>query len=324
MDRDRDIPTAIPSQSDYNGRTMEKRNPYLKIRATPKLRNPLLIAAFHGWNDAGGSASLAMSHLINQWEPKILGAVDQEEFFDFTVARPAVQVNDSEIQMFQWPQNDFFYHVREDAENDVILLLGVEPHLRWRTFVGCVEKIYQRFGCSRLVTLGSFAIPITHRRIPDLFAMSTDTDLRGRLTALGAKEPSYQGPTGIVGVLHHMWQQTGKPATGLWAGLPGYLPDLVNPSGSLVILRTLDRLFALAPQLADLIEADKGFREKVEEAMNANPKIKSWVDELEEQLEVGGLGMEAAQPPDDGGRFVRDVEEFLRSKRERGEDEPAY
>src|SRR3990170_8652452 len=137
---------------------------YLQLDDLPSPPRPTLIAAFRGWNDAGEAATVAVRHLVESWSAKPFASIDAEEFFDFTVARPMIRVTEEGQRDLQWPSNRFFYHQRPDAESDVVLFVGTEPHLKWRAFTETVRGLFERVGGERLVTLGALVAATTHTR----------------------------------------------------------------------------------------------------------------------------------------------------------------
>jgi len=281
----------------------------------PELRKPTFIAAFRGWNDAGEAATLAVRHLVESWSATPLASIDAEEFFDFTVARPLIRIGEEGQRDLEWPANRLFYHRREDAGGDVVLVVGTEPHLRWRSFCAAVLDLFQRTNGDRLLTLGALVAATTHRRPPPITGFATEEALRGRLEGLTITRARYEGPTGIVGALHDAWRRAGLPAASLWAGLPPYLGDAQNPRGALALLQELDRLFGFVPDLTPLVEASEKFEEQVNEALADNLELKAYLAELEKRIDSG---IAEAGTPDlsPAGDLIGDLETFLRQQRQ--------
>lgn len=283
----------------------------------PSLRKPMFIAAFRGWNDAGEAATLAVRHLVEGWQAKGFAIIDAEEFFDFTVARPMIHITDEGQRDLVWPINHLLYHQRPDAEHDVVLFLGTEPHLRWRTFCESVRGLFQRLDGSLLLTLGALVAATTHRRPPPVTGFATEEELRGRLEGMTVTRARYEGPTGIVGTLHDAWRGAGLPAASLWVGLPPYLGDAANPRGALGLLETLDRLFAFVPDLTPLVEASSKLEEQIDEALAENPQMRAYLVELEKRIDSGVA--EAATPDlPPAGDLIGELEAFLRQQRRGG------
>ena len=286
----------------------------LQIEELPELRKPTLVAAFRGWNDAGEAATGAVRYLRDTWSAKEFASLDPEPFFDFTVARPMIRITEEGQRGIRWPSNRFFYHKRPEAEGDVILFLGTEPHLRWRTFCETIRDLFQRLDGARLLTLGALVAATTHRRPPPITGFATEDDLRSRLESLTITRARYEGPTGIVGVLHDTWRRGGLPAASLWAGLPPYLGDATNPRGALALLEHMDRLFAFAPDVGELVQASEKFEEQVDAALAQNDELRGYLVELEKRLDSGVTEASAPDLPP-AGDLIGDLENYLRQQR---------
>ncbi len=290
---------------------------YLQLDELPSLRRPTFVAAFRGWNDAGEAATLAVRHLVDSWSAKPLASIDSEEFFDFTVARPMIRITEEGQRDLQWPHNRFFYHRLGETQGDIVLFVGTEPHLRWRTFAETVRDLFQRLDGARLLTLGALVAATTHTRPPPVTGFATEEELRGRLEGLTVTRSRYEGPTGIVGTLHDAWRRAGLSAASLWVGLPPYLGDTVNPRGALALLEVLDKLFAFAPDLSKLIEASQKFEEQVDEALADNSEMRAYLTELERRIDSGIA--EAATPDlPPASDLIGDLEAYLRRQRGSG------
>jgi len=289
--------------------------PYLKTEGElPVLRKPMFIAAFRGWNDAGEAATLAVRHLIESWSATQFAAIDPEEFYDFTVARPMIRISEEGQRDLRWPPNEFYYHQHPDAEYDIVLFVGTEPHLKWRTFCNTALSLFQQLDGSRLLTLGALVAATTHRRPPPVTGFSTEEELRGRLEGMTISRARYEGPTGIVGTLHDAWRRSGAAAASLWAGLPPYLGDAQNARGALALLEALDRIFGLVPDLAPLAEASRKLEEQIDEALADNLQMRAYLVELEKRIDSGLV--EAATPDlPPAGDLIGELEAFLRQQR---------
>jgi predicted ATP-grasp superfamily ATP-dependent carboligase len=289
----------------------------LRIDDLPDLRRPTFIAAFRGWNDAGEAATCAVRHLIESWTAREFASIDPEEFFDFTVARPMIRIADEGQRDLQWPPNIFYYQRLPDLEGDVVLLLGTEPHLKWRTFVNAALGLFQQLDGARLMTLGSLVAATTHTRPPPVTGFSTEEVLRGRLEGLTVTRSRYEGPTGIVGAMHDAWRRAGLPAASLWAGLPPYLGETVNPRGALALLEVLDKLFGFVPELSKLIEASEAFGRQVDEALAGNVEMRAYLSELEKRIDAGVSEASAPDLPP-AQDLIGDLEAYLRRQRGSG------
>jgi predicted ATP-grasp superfamily ATP-dependent carboligase len=287
---------------------------YLEMKELPELRRPTFVGAFRGWNDAGEAATLSVRHLVDSWSAQEFASIDSEEFFDFTVARPMISVTEEGQRDLRWPGNRFFYHQRPEADTDIVLFLGTEPHLKWRAFTATVQDLFQRLDGARLLTLGALVAATTHRRPPPITGFATEEELRARLEGLTVNRIRYQGPTGIVGVLHDAWRRAGLQAASLWVGLPPYLGDAASPRGALALLETLDRLFAFAPDLDPLVQASRKLEEQVDEALADNPQMRTYLAELERRIDAGEDETASEDLPT-AGDLIGDLEAFLRKQR---------
>ena len=287
---------------------------HLQIDSLPELRKPTLIAAFRGWNDAGEAATHAVRHMIDGWSAEPFASIDPEEFFDFTVARPMIRITEEGQRDLQWPGNRFYYHKSANGDGDAVLMVGSEPHLKWRTFCDSVRELFQRVDGGRLITLGALVAATTHTRPPPVTGFSTEEELRGRLEGMTISRARYEGPTGIVGTLHDAWRRAQLPAASLWAGLPPYLGDAPNPRGALALLEALDRVFAFVPDVTPLREASERLNEQIDAALANNVEMRTYLAEIEKRIDSG---IEEASAPDlpPAGDLISELETYLRKQR---------
>lgn len=296
---------------------------YLEVHEVPSLRSPVLIMAFAGWNDAAQAATSAVRFLIKEWSAQPFASFDPEELFDFTSTRPHVRLDADLQRELEWPSNRFFYHADPDLERDVVLLLGTEPHLKWRAFTRAVLELAQQCGVSLVISLGALLADTAHSRPVPLSGFATDPGLVERLGRQGITFSRYEGPTGIVGVLHDAFRRQGLPSASLWAAAPHYLGTTPNPKATAALLRTLDGLFSFHLDLRDLDEAAEHFERQVAEILGSNPEIAAYVQELEQRADASveeRPGDESAELPS-GETMVRELEEFLRHRREEQDQE---
>jgi predicted ATP-grasp superfamily ATP-dependent carboligase len=295
----------------------------LQMDESPSLRSPVLIAAFAGWNDAAQAASSSILYLINGWSARRLAHIDPEEFFNFTEARPVIRLGPGSQRELEWPSNTFYYHIDHNLTQDVALLLGIEPHLRWRTFTDAVLELAKQFGVTTLVTLGSLLADAVHTRPVPLSGYSMDRDLSVRLGSMRIAGTRYQGPTGIVGTLHDACRRNGLPAVSLWAGVPYYLGTTPNPKASHSLLSAVSELLDLHLDLAALEEQVRAFAQQVGEAVSSNPDVAAHIQELERRIDAalagGGEAAEAGELPH-SDLIIKDLEDFLRRQRHNGEE----
>lgn len=287
---------------------------HINFDAQPELRDPVLIGAFRGWNDAAEAATACIRVLLDKWSAKPLATIDPEEFFDFTQARPIVRLAPGMQRELEWPSNEFFYHVGVDPAPDVILLLGTEPHLKWRTFTAEIVELAKRFGVRLVITLGALLAEAVHTRPVPITGYTTDAEVGPRLQQLGIFPTRYEGPTGIVGTLHDACRRAGLPTASVWAAVPHYLGATPNPRASLAILRALSTLLNMNLDLTDLASIAISFEQNVTEAVNQNEGLSAYVKELERRFDEGSSeGKEPEFPPTSA--IIHDLEEFLRNQR---------
>lgn len=274
----------------------------------PQLRKPVLLAAFGGWNDAGEAASTAVDFLGQAWQAVSFAEVDPEEFFDFTQARPEVSIVEGNTRQISWPATTFSIATVRSDEQDIVLLRGPEPHLRWQSYCDTLVGLIRTFGIRRAVLLGAYLSEVTHTRPVPLSGSSTSMEL---LERHGLSSTRYEGPTGIVGVLGEELGRAGIETTSIWASVPCYsLP--VSAKAALALARAaglmLDRPVVLDGLEAQAIEYEQRMDELVEEDEN----VAAYVARLEEMEEPAGESYAGDGTFD---RLAEEIERFLRGKR---------
>jgi proteasome assembly chaperone (PAC2) family protein len=285
----------------------------LTIHDRPQLTRPVLIAAFRGWNDGGQGATLAGGYLAKVWGAARFAEIDPEPFFDFQATRPHVSLVEGDTRHIDWPENAF-YHARLAGQGrDAVLLLGIEPNLRWRSFCGLVTGLAGELGVEMVVTLGSLLADVPHTRAAPVTGAASDPDLIERL---GLQASRYEGPTGIVGVLHDSCRRAGLPSASLWAAVPHYVSLAPSPRAALALCRRLAELLETDVDVAELEEAAERYSEQVSEAVAADEETSAYVAELEQRADT--LGDELSLPS--GDTLAAELTRFLR-EREAGEDD---
>ena len=292
---------------------------YVTVDELPSLRSPVLVTAFAGWNDAAQAATMAARYMTRAWSAPKFASVDAEEFFDFTSSRPTVRIGTGAVRELEWPANEFYYHQATSLERDVLILVGIEPNLRWRTFASEVLELAGQCGVSLVVTLGALLADALHSRPVPLAGYATDPALAEKLAELSIMSTRYEGPTGIVGVMHDACRRRSLPAVSLWASVPHYLGATANPKAATTLLSTVNSLFGFQLPLGDIEEASREFEEQVAEAVAGSPEIAAYVRELERRIDEA---VEQEAEPTRGGPelppsdvVLRDLEEFLRLRR---------
>ena len=293
---------------------------HLQSEETPSLRSPVLITAFAGWNDAAQAATGSVLFLAERWSARRFAHIDPEDFFDFTDARPIIRLSPDMQRELEWPSNAFYYHIDHKLSRDAALLLGIEPHLKWRTFTESVLELARQCGVGTVVTLGALLADAVHTRPVPLAGYSMDPDLSERLASMGMTGTRYQGPTGIVGALHDACRRSGLATASLWVSVPYYLGTTANPKASYALLSTLNALVDLQLDLTSLEEQARAFEQQVTQAVAGNPEVAGHILELERRIDaaqVEGAQAEAGELPA-SEIVIKDLEDFLRRQRGNG------
>jgi predicted ATP-grasp superfamily ATP-dependent carboligase len=277
------------------------------------LRAPALVCGFKGWNDAGDAASSAVSFVGDALGAREFATIDPEEFYDFQATRPRIRLTDATARAVEWPDVKL-YEVRiPRAPRDLVLLSGHEPSFRWRTFTSLIVELSEAIGVQLVVTLGALLADVPHTRPVSVTGFATDPALVSRLNLT---QSSYEGPTGIVGVLHDACRRAGLPSASLWAAVPHYIAASPNPKASLALIRKLEGLVGVAVDASQLEAAATDYERQVNAAVQHDPDIQAFV----EKLEAAANEDEADQfELPSGESIARDLQRFLR---QRGEDPP--
>jgi proteasome assembly chaperone (PAC2) family protein len=252
----------------------------LSFESRPSLKNPILILSFAGWSDAGAAATTACRYMCDQLLAKKFASIDPEEFYDFSVQRPIVRLNDNKEREIHWPSYDFFYGTGIGAQADFVFGVGVEPQLRWRAFTETMLRFIGESHVGMLVTLGAYLDEVLYTRPVSLSGFSTDPKLMEQLDLVPSR---YQGPTGIIGVLNEACRNAAIPSLSLWAALPHYLSVTPNPRGTLALLLRLTQWLGIRLDMSPLERAAADFQAKLNEAVNADPKLSAYVRELKKR-----------------------------------------
>src|ERR671910_867187 len=237
---------------------------HLRIERRPTLRRPVLVAAFRGWNDGAQGASLAASFLAQAWQARRFADLDPEEFFDFQAVRPHVALEGGITRRISWPETVFYHAAVPDGDRDAVLVLGFEPNLRWRTFTGEIVGLAQELGVELVVTLGALLADVPHTRPAPVTGSASDPKL---VEELGLASSRYEGPTGIVGVVHDACRRAELPSASLWAAVPHYASLAASPKAALALCERLAGLLATEFDLTDLERASAAYETQVSEAV---------------------------------------------------------
>lgn len=288
-------------------------NPLI-IDNVPTLRSPVLILAFAGWNDAGEAATSAAHYLCSRLNAEKFAAIDSEEFYNFAELRPRVRLTKGLQREIMWPSNEFFSIQDSSLVHDLIIGVGIEPHLKWKTYLHTLLDLGRQCQVSMIITLGALLAEVVYSRPVRISGSSTDPDLTARLHLSTSR---YEGPTGIVGVLNDACRREGLPAVSLWANVPHYLSSTPNPKGMHALIRRVLNILDYPLDLKDVESAVHDFEVKVAEVIANNPSVAAYVRQLEERdPEVG-----EEEPPrreselPSGEALVQELEQFLRRQR---------
>jgi proteasome assembly chaperone (PAC2) family protein len=274
----------------------------------PQLKKGTLVCSFKGWNDAAESASSALKYLATQWDAERIGMIDPEDFFDFQVTRPTVRLTEGLTREIEWPDFEFSSAALPGGKRDVAFLVGSEPNLRWKTFAATVIGAAQEIGVQQVVSLGALLADVPHTRPVQVTGIAGDQSMAERL---GFSQTRYEGPTGIVGVLHDACARAGLESASLWAPVPHYVAAVPSPKASLALIRRMEGLLEVTLDLGGLEEASVEYERRLDEAVAAEPEVRSLVERLEQQMD------ESDAPLGDlpsGDSIARDFQRFLREQ----------
>lgn len=278
----------------------------------PTLRRPVLLAAFEGWNDAGDAASSAVRYLRDRWQAKPFATIDPEDYFDFSSTRPQVRLNDDLNREIAWPSNELSAASLPGTSRDVVVLLGTEPQLKWRTFTEELVAVATSLGVELVVTMGALLADVAHTRPVRVTGTAADNELVQRL---GLTRSNYEGPTGIVGVLHEAFSRAEIPSASLWAAVPHYVAATPSPKASLALVERAARLLSTSLFTADLQVMAADYERQVSEVVDSDDDVSAYVRRLEDH---------ADDPDDEGGSLelvsgdalADELERFLREQTE--------
>jgi predicted ATP-grasp superfamily ATP-dependent carboligase len=282
----------------------------IELEGVPELVNPLLIAAFEGWNDAGDAATAAVEHLEEVWSAVPLASLDPEDYYDYQVNRPMVSVDDDGGRVVSWPTTRISYARLAGLGRDVVLIRGIEPNMRWQSFAGEILGYCHELGVEMVVTLGALLADSPHTRPVPVTGTSSDDALT---RSLNLEQSRYEGPTGIVGIVQDACMRAGVPALSIWAAVPHYVAQPPCPKATLALLRHIEDLLDVPIPLGDLPEDARAWERGVDELASEDDEVAEYVRSLEEAKDL------AEAPEASGDAIAREFERYLRR---RGNDEP--
>ncbi len=300
---------------------------FVQYHAQPELRDPIMIVAFAGWNDAADSATTAVKFLIDKWKPTKFAEIDSEDFFVFTDARPTVKLVDGLQRAVVWPTNQLFAYTSPDSTHDIILFLGVEPQLKWKTFSETYLEVCRRFSVSEAIFLGALLAEVPHSTAVPISGTSTTTEVMERLREMEIRNSRYEGPTGMLGILQEVCRQANIPAASLWAAAPHYLAATPNIKVTAALLTYVNTFLSLGLDLSDIQSDAVRFEEQITSLVARDSEASAYVRKLEEQVDDDDDDDDDDDNPDvivgtgplpSADSLIRGVEELLRKERESG------
>ncbi|OFE17583.1 carboxylate--amine ligase [Humibacillus sp. DSM 29435] len=282
----------------------------LEFEDVPELVDPVLVAAFEGWNDAGEAATAVVRHLSEVWEAEVVAAFDPEDYYDFQVNRPRVMLDEGQ-RVLSWPTTRILVATETGFERDVVLVQGIEPSMRWRAFSMELLELARHLGVTTVVTIGALLADVPHTRPIPVTATAEDEGIIHRYDVEASR---YEGPTGIVGVLSHTANEAGLATLSAWAAVPHYAGGAPSPKATLSLLRRLESLLGITVPHADLEENARAWERGVDELAQSDEEVAEYVQSLEEAQDTAEL------PEASGDAIAREFERYLRG---RDDDPPA-
>lgn len=280
----------------------------------PDLREPIAVVAFAGWNDAASAATNAARFIVRRLGARRFASIDAEEFYDFKQTRPNARIDARGNREIVWPANEFYYARNPTGPHDIVVAIGIEPNLRWHDFCHSFTGLFSDLGVTLALTVGALMADVPHTRPVRVTGSSEDARLNETLSLAPSR---YEGPTGIVGVLHRSLREVAMPAASLWANVPHYITTAQNPPATVALLRRVAPIAGIEFDLSELEASSARFVAEVDTAIGANPQIVDYVHKLEAASDSGAR---TAPQPDTGvlprpEDVVLDVEQFLRGQR---------
>jgi predicted ATP-grasp superfamily ATP-dependent carboligase len=302
----------LPGGGSVADVTEDRREPRLEhVRwvRTPDLREPVVVAGFAGWSDAGDAATVAARYLADQWGAEVFATIDPEAFYDFTTTRPRVQFDDRGDREIVWPENQLLAAEIPGAGRDAIILIGVEPQLRWRSFAEQVTGVARQLSARRVLTFGALLAEVPHARPVSVFGVGHDREVARQLSLLPSR---YEGPTGITGVLQIACRDAGLPSASLWAAVPTYVPSAPSPKAALALVERAGQLLDVPVDTTELGDAARSYEAEVSELVDEDEETAEYVRQIEERYdEEPQLFVEDVA---DSSSLVEEVERFLRDQ----------
>src|SRR5438270_4804885 len=285
---------------------------YVRWHDRPKLKRPVLVAAFEGCNDAADAATTAAKFLRDHWAARQFAEIDTEDFYDFSATRPQVQLADGLTREIVRPANEFYAASLPGSEHDIVVLLGAEPGLKWRTFCTEIVDVGRALDVELFITLGALLADVPHTRPVRVTGTAADPELVQRL---GLQRSRYEGPTGIVGVLHDAFSKAKVPSASLWAAVPHYVAATPSPKAALALVERTAELLSASVMTTDLEIASASYERQVSEVVESDDDVADYVHRLEDNADEDDDEIELPT----GDALAAEFEKFLREREQPGE-----
>jgi proteasome assembly chaperone (PAC2) family protein len=286
----------------------------MEIHQIPLLREPVMVIAFSGWNDAAETASGAVEHLLSGWRdknddviPELIANVESEEFYDFQVNRPVVTIDESQIRSITWPSTQVFGMAIPSMERDLVIVTGVEPSMKWKSFTSDLLDLADDLEVSLIVSLGSLLADTPHTRPITVTATGSHPSIANRL---GVSVSKYEGPTGILGIIQDGCMRRGIDAISLRAAVPHYASNAPSPKATLALINTLEEFLNIKIPLSDLPDKSDAWEHEVNDLAADDSEIADYVKALEESKDAAEL------PEVSGDTIAKEFERYLRRQQE--------
>jgi proteasome assembly chaperone (PAC2) family protein len=286
----------------------------MEIHQIPLLREPIMIMAFSGWNDAAEAASGAVEHLLSGWRdknddviPELIANVESEDFYDFQVNRPVVSIDESEIRSITWPSTQVFGMAIPSMKRDLVIVTGVEPSMKWKSFTSELLDLADDLEVSLIVSLGSLLADTPHSRPITVTGTGAHPSIANRL---GVSVSKYEGPTGILGIIQDGCMRRGIDAISLWAAIPHYASSAPSPKATLALINTLEEFLNIKIPLSDLPDRADAWEREVNDLAAEDSEIADYVKALEESKDAAEL------PEVSGDTIAKEFERYLRRHQE--------
>jgi predicted ATP-grasp superfamily ATP-dependent carboligase len=286
---------------------------HLEWQERPDLRDPIMVCAFKGWNDAGEAASAGVQFLAEAFDARPFASIDPDDFYDFTAVRPTVRLVEGRTRTIEWPENIFQAAKVPSADRDLLLVQGVEPSLHWKAYCSALLEVAEAMGVRMVVTLGALLADVPHSRPVGITGLAST---EGLVERLGFERTSYEGPTGIVGVVHATTAAAGLDSVSLWAPVPHYVAATPNPKAALALVRGFEGIAGVAVDAGVLETAAEDYDRQVTAAVATDPDVKAFVERLEEMADEisDEEGIPSVENLPSGDTIAREFQRFLRQR----------